>query len=105
MLTSRLIPCLDIRGGRIVKGVRFQNLRDAGDPVAQARRYEQAGADELVVLESSKIDAVNRECLSQHSIPADRSADLLPAQNGGASGSTNGAGAGGKAARKQKQRR
>lgn len=61
--------------------------------------------DELVVLESSKIDAVNRECLSQHSIPADRSADLLPAQNGGASGSTNGAGAGGKAARKQKQRR
>ena len=53
MLTSRLIPCLDIRGGRIVKGVRFQNLRDAGDPVAQARRYEQSGADELVVLDVS----------------------------------------------------
>ena len=53
MLTSRIIPCLDIRGGRIVKGVQFQNLRDAGDPVAQAARYEADGADELVVLDVS----------------------------------------------------
>ncbi len=53
MLTSRVIPCLDIRGGRIVKGVKFQNLRDAGDPVEQAARYEADGADELVVLDVS----------------------------------------------------
>ena len=53
MLTSRIIPCLDIRGGRIVKGIQFQNLRDAGDPVTQARRYEASGADELVVLDVS----------------------------------------------------
>lgn len=53
MLTQRVIPCLDIRNGRVVKGVRFANLRDAGDPVAQASRYEQAGADELVLLDVS----------------------------------------------------
>ena len=53
MLTSRIIPCLDIRGGRVVKGIQFQNLRDAGDPVTQARRYEASGADELVVLDVS----------------------------------------------------
>lgn len=53
MLTTRLIPCLDIKGGRVVKGVRFQGLRDAGDPVEQARRYEADGADELVILDVS----------------------------------------------------
>lgn len=53
MLTSRIIPCLDIRGGRIVKGIRFQNLRDAGDPVVQAAYYAEHGADELVVLDVS----------------------------------------------------
>ena len=53
MLTSRIIPCLDIRGGRIVKGIRFQNLRDAGDPVVQAAQYVEHGADELVVLDVS----------------------------------------------------
>ena len=53
MLTSRVIPCLDIRGGRIVKGTKFQNLRDAGDPVTQATAYAKAGADELVVLDVS----------------------------------------------------
>ena len=53
MLTSRLIPCLDIRGGRVVKGVKFQNLRDAGDPVTQAARYEAEGADEIVYLDVS----------------------------------------------------
>ncbi|HEY0788127.1 MAG TPA: HisA/HisF-related TIM barrel protein, partial [Thermoanaerobaculia bacterium] len=45
----RVIPCLDVRGGRVVKGVAFRNLRDAGDPVECARRYEREGADELVV--------------------------------------------------------
>jgi len=53
MLTSRIIPCLDIDNGRVVKGVKFANLRDAGDPVEQATRYEQDGADELVMLDVS----------------------------------------------------
>jgi cyclase len=53
MLTRRVIPCLDVRDGRVVKGVRFQNLRDAGDPAAQAARYERTGADELVLLDVS----------------------------------------------------
>jgi len=53
MLTRRIIPCLDIRDGRTVKGVRFVNLRDAGDPLEQARAYEEQGADELVFLDIS----------------------------------------------------
>ncbi|PWH18748.1 MAG: imidazole glycerol phosphate synthase subunit HisF [Anaerolineae bacterium] len=53
MLTKRIIPCLDIRDGRTVKGVRFVNLRDAGDPLEQARAYEEQGADELVFLDIS----------------------------------------------------
>lgn len=51
MLAKRIIPCLDIKDGRVVKGVNFVNLRDAGDPVEQARIYDQAGADELVFLD------------------------------------------------------
>lgn len=50
-LRRRLIPCLDIRDGRVVKGVSFQGLREMGDPVALAQRYEAEGADELVVLD------------------------------------------------------
>lgn len=53
MLSVRVIPCLDVRGGRVVKGVRFQGLRDAGDPAALAARYEKEGADEIVVLDVS----------------------------------------------------
>jgi len=53
MLTRRIIPCLDIRNGRVVKGVHFVGLRDAGDPVEVARRYEADGADELVFLDIS----------------------------------------------------
>ena len=53
MLARRLIPCLDVRGGRVVKGVRFEELKDAGDPVAQAARYDADGADELVLLDIS----------------------------------------------------
>jgi imidazoleglycerol phosphate synthase cyclase subunit len=53
MLTRRIIPCLDIRDGRVVKGVRFSGLRDAGDPVEQAARYQAQGADELVMLDVS----------------------------------------------------
>ncbi|MCK5225249.1 MAG: imidazole glycerol phosphate synthase subunit HisF, partial [Planctomycetes bacterium] len=48
MLTKRVIPCLDVKDNRVVKGVNFLNLRDAGDPVELGARYSQAGADELV---------------------------------------------------------
>src|SRR5438105_12788486 len=51
MLAKRIIPCLDVDGGRVVKGIRFVDLIDAGDPVEQARRYEREGADELVFLD------------------------------------------------------
>ena len=53
MLTARVIPCLDVDSGRVVKGVRFQGLRDAGDPVERAGAYERQGADELVMLDVS----------------------------------------------------
>ena len=53
MLANRVIPCLDIDDGRVVKGIRFQGLRDAGDPVACARAYETQGADEIVLLDVS----------------------------------------------------
>lgn len=51
MLAKRIIPCLDVKDGRVVKGVNFVSLRDAGDPVAQAKVYNEAGADELVFLD------------------------------------------------------
>jgi imidazole glycerol-phosphate synthase subunit HisF len=51
VLARRIVPCLDIKNGRVVKGVRFVDLTDAGDPVALARRYEAEGADELVFLD------------------------------------------------------
>ncbi|MFA9461861.1 imidazole glycerol phosphate synthase subunit HisF [Thiohalorhabdus methylotrophus] len=51
MLAKRVIPCLDVDAGRVVKGVRFTEIRDAGDPVEIARRYDEAGADELVFLD------------------------------------------------------
>ena len=51
MFTKRIIPCLDVNNGRVVKGVNFVNLQDAGDPVEIARAYDKAGADELVFLD------------------------------------------------------
>ncbi|MGF1530415.1 MAG: imidazole glycerol phosphate synthase subunit HisF [Puniceicoccaceae bacterium] len=68
MLSVRIIPCLDVTGGRVVKGVRFEELRDAGDPVEIAKAYESQGADELVFLDitassdqrSTLIDVVER---------------------------------------------
>lgn len=51
MLKTRIIPCLDVKDGRVVKGVNFVSLRDAGDPVEQARAYDAAGADELMFLD------------------------------------------------------
>lgn len=68
MFTKRIIPCLDVHNGRVVKGVNFINLRDAGDPVAVAAAYDKAGADELVFLDITassdaraiKLDMVGR---------------------------------------------
>ena len=51
MHTKRIIPCLDVHGGRVVKGVNFVNLQDAGDPVEIAAAYDRAGADEVVFLD------------------------------------------------------
>src|SRR5262245_469170 len=51
MLAKRIIPCLDVDAGRVVKGIRFVDLIDAGDPVEQAKRYDREGADELVFLD------------------------------------------------------
>jgi cyclase len=51
MLAKRIIPCLDVKDGRVVKGINFLNLKDAGDPVAQARYYDEQGADEVVFLD------------------------------------------------------
>ncbi|HVL48063.1 MAG TPA: imidazole glycerol phosphate synthase subunit HisF [Candidatus Thermoplasmatota archaeon] len=68
MLKKRVVPCLDVKGGRVVKGVKFENLRDAGDPAALAERYEAEGADEIVFLDiaatrearATTLDAVRR---------------------------------------------
>ena len=68
MLAKRIIPCLDVNDGRVVKGVNFVNLRDAGDPVELAKFYSQQGADEVVFLDitatyekrSTIIDVVRR---------------------------------------------
>ena len=53
MLLPRVIPCLDVKDGRVVKGIQFQGLRDAGDPVELAAAYADQGADELVILDVS----------------------------------------------------
>ena len=50
-LAKRIIPCLDVDNGRVVKGVKFENIRDAGDPVEIARRYDEQGADEITFLD------------------------------------------------------
>ncbi len=62
MLAKRIIPCLDVKNGRVVKGVRFLNLTDAGDPVAQAQFYDAQGADEIVFLDITA-SAENRNIL------------------------------------------
>ena len=50
-LTKRVIPCLDVKGGRVVKGLHFESIKDAGDPVELAKKYSDDGADELVFLD------------------------------------------------------
>ncbi len=62
-IPERVIPCLDVRDGRVVKGVKFENIRDAGDPVEAAMRYETEGADELVILDISATDDGRRTAL------------------------------------------
>ena len=64
MLTKRIIPCLDIKDGRTVKGVNFENIRDAGDPVELAIAYSAHGADELVFLDISATNE-KRKTLSE----------------------------------------
>jgi cyclase len=63
MLARRIIPCLDVAAGRVVKGVHFESLRDAGDPVEQASRYDAEGADELVFLDISASPDARRTTL------------------------------------------
>jgi cyclase len=63
MLARRIISCLDVAGGRVVKGVHFESLRDAGDPVEQATRYDAEGADELVFLDISASPEARRTTL------------------------------------------
>jgi cyclase len=63
VLSRRVVVCLDVRGGRVVKGVEFQALRDIGDPVELAQRYERAGADEIVFLDISASQEARRTLL------------------------------------------
>ncbi len=63
MLSRRVVVCLDVRGGRVVKGVEFRTLRDVGDPVELAQRYERAGADEIVFLDISASQEARRTLL------------------------------------------
>lgn len=81
MLTVRVIPCLDVRGGRVVKGVKFQGLRDAGDPAELATRYEREGADEIVVLDVSA--TVEERAAAYDTVSAVRRAVGIPVTVGG----------------------
>ena len=74
MLTKRVIPCLDVKDGRVVKGVNFVDLRDAGDPVELAAKYDREGADEVVFLDitatsddrSTTVDLASRAASQLH---------------------------------------
>jgi imidazole glycerol-phosphate synthase subunit HisF len=81
MLARRIIPCLDVAGGRVVKGVHFESLRDAGDPVEQAARYDADGADELVFLDISASAEARRTTLEMVSRVAE--AIFIPFTVGG----------------------
>ncbi len=91
MLTIRVIPCLDVRDGRVVKGIKFQGLRDAGDPASRAADYEAQGADELVMLDVSatpegRATAVEtvRHIRAQLSIPLTVGGGVRALENAGA---------------------
>jgi imidazole glycerol-phosphate synthase subunit HisF len=91
MLARRIIPCLDVADGRVVKGVHFQELRDAGDPVAQAARYDADGADELVFLDISASPEARRTTLEMVSRVAE--SIFIPFTVGGGVRSVSDAGA------------
>jgi imidazole glycerol-phosphate synthase subunit HisF len=91
MLARRIIPCLDVAGGRVVKGIHFETLRDAGDPVAQAARYDADGADELVFLDISASPEERRTTLEMVGRVAE--AIFIPFTVGGGIRSTQDAGA------------
>jgi cyclase len=65
-LAKRIIPCLDCDKGRVVKGVKFLDIRDAGDPVEIARRYSDAGADEITFLEDRKSTRLNSSHIDRY---------------------------------------
>ena len=81
MLTCRIIPCLDVRDGRVVKGVRFATLRDAGDPVELAAAYEAMGADEIVMLDVSATPDGRGTCID--TVSALRAVLSIPLTVGG----------------------
>lgn len=81
MLTRRIIPCLDFREGRVVKGVRFQDLRDAGEPSALAARYEAEGADEIALLDVSA--TVEERATAAETVARVRRAIRIPLTVGG----------------------
>lgn len=85
MLAKRIIPCLDVKDGRVVKGVNFVDLRDAGDPAELAAVYDQAGADELVFLDISASAEGRRTMLEVVSRAAERA--FIPLTVGGGIGS------------------
>ena len=64
MLTKRIIPCLDIKNGRTVKGINFLDLKDAGDPIELAQKYSDEGADELVFLDISATEEQRKTSVS-----------------------------------------
>lgn len=68
MLAKRIIPCLDIKDGRTVKGVNFEGLRDAGDPVELAQRYAQEGADELIFLDITATKEKRKTLIDRKSV-------------------------------------
>ena len=87
MFTKRIIPCLDVNAGRVVKGVNFVDLQDAGDPVEIAKAYDKAGADELVFLDitassddrGTVVDMVRKvaECVLFRLLSAEESGQLM----------------------------
>ena len=69
MLKNRIIPCLDVKNGRVVKGINFVDLKDAGDPVEQAKIYSDGGADEICFLDitaSNEIEILFTRLLRRH---------------------------------------
>lgn len=80
-LAKRIIPCLDVDNGRVVKGVKFENIRDAGDPVEIARRYNEQGADEITFLDITA--SVDNRNTTLHTVERMASEVFIPLTVGG----------------------